>query len=267
MWEEELKDPLADFENLEGNETTMTPDPKEDEDNSETPKEVKEEPKDDSEEKEEKEPEKELTAKEKRHAQQKAWEEKEAIRLRNLSIEREVERATKDATSLLGLSKKDPKLAKEVAWRFTWQDTERGTYEKFLASNGEKPSLDEKTYTKAEMLEFYKEQKAKDTHEESIEEAKAIFEKLPEELQDEAIAEFNDLVEGKTLNREKALKYANMVTLALKKESKKIDATEPLKKLSSTGISNSKKVSTSNEKVMVIGLDWEELFLDPNQLK
>ena len=62
-------------------------------------------------------------------------------------------------------------------------------------------------------------------HTEALNDAKALLEKLPEEQRQEALDEFEDLIEGKTLTREKALKYAELVTLSMKKV-KKIDPTD-----------------------------------------
>jgi len=73
------------------------------------------------------------------------------------------------------------------------------------------------------------------------------------------------LIEGKTLTREKALKYAQLVTLSLGKGKLKVDSTAALKKLSSTGISTTKKPSTS-DKVEVI-VDGKLQLLDLNQIK
>jgi hypothetical protein len=52
--------------------------------------------------------------------------------LRNLFIDREVEKVSQDATSLLGLYDKDPKLAKEVAKKIDREASEWKDFDSFL---------------------------------------------------------------------------------------------------------------------------------------
>jgi uncharacterized membrane protein YqiK len=108
-----LVNPLDDLDAVDETieETTLVPE--EEKDNSDTTD-------DDQEEKTEEK--KELTPKEIRHAQQEEGRVKEVMRLREMVIEAEVEKASQDATNLKNLSKKDPKLADEVARKFGYKD-------------------------------------------------------------------------------------------------------------------------------------------------
>ena len=249
--EEILLDPLANLDSEQEDQTPETEAKAEEvTENSET---------DDKEEEEEK---KELSAKEKRHAEQQEWSRKEVERLRSLVIEAEVSKASADAQSLLDLAQKDTKLADEVARKFGYKDFRDAKTQitAWQEVEDKKPTW----MSKEDLEERYQERKAKDEHESSLQEAKALLEKLPEELQDEAIEEFNELIEGKTLTRAKAMKIANMVTLSLKKETKKTDVTEGLKKLSTTGISNSKK--PSKDEMVEVLIDGKIVLLDSKQL-
>lgn len=258
MEEEVLKDPLLDLDNLDDLETA-TPNPEEDKDNSD-----KSDDKDQEEGKEET-PKKEPTAKEIRHQQQEEGRLAEVKRLKEMVIEAEVAKASNDASSLLELAKKDPKLADEVAKKFWYSDFKDA--KKQITAWEEVESKKSTIQTEDDLEDWYQKRKAKDEHEQSLVEAKTLIDELPEEDQEEAIELFNDLVDGKTLTREKALKYAKMVTLSLKKEvvsTKKIDKADWLKKLSSTGMSQSKKVSNNEPQMVIFG--GEEILLDSKQI-
>lgn len=246
--EEVLVNPLDQLDSDEI--ATTTPEVAKPEDNSEPIQDDKE-----------KEPEKvkEPTAKEVRRAQQEEWSAKEAVRLRNLAIESEVKLAKVDANNLLELAKVDPKLANEVAKRFGYDDL-RDAKEQItgIKVEVEKPSEEE-------LETYYQQRKSKEDHEAALVDAENLLKELPQELQKLAIDEFNELVEGKTLTREKALKFATMVTLSLNKGKKKTDNVEPLKKLSSTWMSNSIKPDNSWSQEIVV--DGKIVLLDSKQIK
>ena len=263
--EEILKDPLLELDEVEKKTTpeTDSDDEWDSKDNStddkwkEDKKEVKPEKK--------VEPKKDL-AKEKRHQEQEAWTIAEVKRLRNLLIENEVAKASQDANALLELSQRDMKLAREVAQKFDWSQTSRGSYDDYLA---DKWAVDKPVQVSEEEIEKRVEARlAQREHEAALVEAQALLDELPEEQKTEAQAEFDDLVEGRTLTREKALKIAQLVTLSLKKGSKKVDSSEALKKLSSTGISTAKKPTSEWNLVEVVDPRTGKLILlDSNKLK
>ena len=253
--EEILVNPL---DNLDDVENKTTPNLKEEKENSADNDKLKEEDK-----KEEQPVKKVSPEKEKRHQQQEDWKLAEIKRLRWLVIDKEVKAATEDATSLLELHNKDAKMAKEVADKFDRSETARWSYEDFLASkwaaeNKPKPVSEDEIEKRVEQRLAQRE------HEAALVEAKKLFEELPEEAQEEAVDEFNDLIEGKTLTIEKALKYAKLVTLSLWKQ-KKADTTGTLKKLSSSGMSTTKK-ATNTDKVMIILPNGDEVFLPSNEI-
>lgn len=205
-------------------------------------------------------------AKEKRKQEIEAWSAAEALRLRGLLIEREVKDASADITSLLELAPKDPKLAREVASRFDWTTTSRGSYDTFLTSRwalSEKPT----EWSEEAKEEWYRERRTKEAHTDALTEAQVRLDALPEAIRDDAISEFNDLIEGKTLTMAKALKIVDLVTLSLQKEDKKeekVDTTTQLKKLSSTSISTSKK--PADDEPLPVIIDGQIVLLDPKKL-
>ena len=71
---------------------------------------------------------------------------------------------------------------------------------------------------------YYQERRTKEIHEEAIAEAKAKFDELPDDVKKQALEEFDDLAEGKTLTKAKALKIADMISLSLNKGKVKDEA-------------------------------------------
>ena len=177
--EEELKDPLLELENLADEETTKTPILEEEKDNSTDDKEDNQENKEETPEK------KEPTAKEIRHQQQMDGAKAEVERLKAIVIEAEVAKASNDASSLLELAKKDPKLADEVAKKFGYVDFKDAKKQITAGESVEdkKPTIQ----TEDDLEDWYQKRKAKDEHEQSLVEAKTLIDGLPEEDQDEAI--------------------------------------------------------------------------------
>lgn len=232
---------------LDESEEIVTPSPEKEEENS--PKEEQEEEKE------------ELTPKQKRHAEQIAWAKAEVERLRQMVINEEVRKASADAKSLLELAETDLKLADEVAKKFGYTNF-KDAKKQIVSWEQTEPKADVPTEEKFE--EWYQQRKAKEEHEAAIEEAKAIIDKLPDDVQEEAIETFNELIDWKTLTKDKALKFANMITLSYWKP-KKTDNTEWLKKLSTTWLSNSKKPSKDDDELVIV--DGKAILLNSNQLK
>jgi len=278
--EEELKNPLLELDNL-ADEEIKTPTPETEEDNSkddqepkeekeetteEVTEETEEESKEQSEEETETKPEekktsKKPTAKQKRHAEQEEGRLAEVTRLRGMVIDAEVQKAEADWTSLIDLAKKDPKLADEVAMKFGYTDYRDA--KKFLSPWD---VVTEKTRNDDDKEDYFQERLAEVNHDQSLLDAQAILDQLPEELQDEAIDEFNELIDGKVLTKATAIKYAKMVTLSLKKEEvETTDNSKNIKKLSSTGISTTKK--PAKEWLVEVIVDGKIVLLDPKLLK
>jgi predicted transcriptional regulator len=86
-------------------------------------------------------------------------------------------------------------------------------------------------------------------HQTAVQKVEKIIAKLPEEVQEEALAYFEEITEGKLLDEDKAKKYADMVTLYVQKNIKG-DKTEALANMQSTGLKNSKKVSNEPQYVV-----------------
>lgn len=231
-------------------------------DNTQPKKETQVEDGDDPDDKSDEEP--KLTAKEIRHAQQQEWAKMEVERLRNLMIDSEVKLASQDATSLLELAKKDAKLADEVAKRF-WYDDFKDAKKQITAGSEVEKKVSTKP-TEEQFEEWYQQRKSKEEHNAAIDEVAKLIEQLPEDVQEQAKEDFNELMWDKILTREKALKFAKMVTLSLTKEEKKpVDTKEALKKLSTTWVWKTKQPSKDEAQEIVV--DGKVILLNSNQTK
>lgn len=222
------------------------------EDNSHQEKKQEDKPEDKAEPEptaEEKAKSEELTAKEKRHSEQQEWAKKEVERLRTLVVEDAYEKAQKDARVLLELGKKDPIAAELVAKKF-WYDDFKDAKAQIHAELGiakAEPMSDE------EKEAYYQERRTKELHEEAITEAKALFDDFPDDVKQQALEEFDDLSEWKTLTKAKALKIADMISLSLNKGKVKTEAFKQwVKQLSNVSIAKKSTVQTEDEQLVVI---------------
>lgn len=250
--EEELVNPLDNL--LDDNQET--PEAKA-EDNSHQEKKQEDKPEEEADTKEanekkakeEKAKAEELTAKEKRHAEQQEWAKKEVERLRTLVVEDAYEKAQTDARVLLELGKKDPIAAEMVAKKF-WYDDFKDAKAQIHAELGiakAEPMSDE------EKEAYYQERRTKEIHEEAITEAKAMFDEFPEDVKKQALEEFDDLAEWKSLTKAKALKIADMISLSLNKGKVKTEAyKEWVKQLSNVNIAKKSTVQTEDDQLVVI---------------
>lgn len=191
-----------------------------------------------------------IAAKEKRHAEQQEWAKAEVEKARALVVELAYEKAQTDARVLLELGKKDPIAADMVAKKF-WYENFKEAKEQIHAELGiakAEPMSDE------EKEAYYQERRTKEIHEEAITEAKAKFDDLPDDVKKQALEEFDDLAEGKTLTKAKALKIADMISLSLSKGEKTKDAyKQGVKQLSSVTIA---KTSVADKD------EWQEVVID-----
>ena len=138
--------------------------------------------------------------KETRYKEQLKGSREEAMRLRNLIIDREVKAAEKDARSLLELHETDPKLANEVAKRFGYDDYEDARWEIEKKVNGWVEKTDDANLEE-KFEKMYQERKAKEIHEEAIKQANKILKKIKDDdLREIAEKKFEKLTKGKTLS-------------------------------------------------------------------
>lgn len=167
-----------------------------------------------------------------RYKEQATGSSKEAQRLREYVIETEYSKAEADASSLLELHNKDPKLATAVAKKF-WYDS----YDEAVSTL----NLDKEDDSKEESLEdrfekLYQERKAKEQHEEATAKVDAYFKKLWEGG-DSAKVYYDMITEGKSLTPDKALEFAKMATLYVKKDTiTKDNFDKELASFASTGL-------------------------------
>ena len=166
----------------------------------------------------------------KRHKEIVHWKELETQKARELAINAVWKHATTtDASILLEVHKEDPKLAKAVAEKIDWENSEWWSYSNFLKWDAKK--VDDDFDTK------YEKRRRQEQHEESIKKAHKVIKSLPDEIQDEAMSYFEDITEGKTLTEEKALKYAEMASTYVSKDKVKQSRKEDAEKaLSSTSL-------------------------------
>ena len=166
----------------------------------------------------------------KRHKEIVHWKELETQKARELAINAVWKHATTtDASILLEVHKEDPKLAKAVAEKIDWENSEWWSYANFLKWSAKK--VDDDFDTK------YEKRRRQEQHEESIKKAHKVIKSLPDEIQDEALSYFEDITEGKTLTEEKALKYAEMASTYVSKDKVKQSKKEDAEKaLSSTSL-------------------------------
>lgn len=248
--EEILTNPL---DNLNLDDNMETPNAKA-EDNShqdnkqEEEQETEEQAKSEEQETEEQAKSKELTAKDKRHAEQQEWAKREVDKLRSLVVEDAYEKAQTDAKVLLELGKKDPIAANLVAKKF-WYDDFKDAKAQIHAELGiakAEPMSDE------EKEAYYQERRSKEIHEEAITEAKAVFNQLPDNVKKQALDDFDELSEWKTLNKAKAMKIADMISLSLNQGKAKTEAYKQwVKQLSNVSIAK-KSVSQNDDESFVV---------------
>ena len=204
------------------------------------------------------------TAKEERYKQQMLGSKKEAERVRNLLIDREVKNAERDARSLLELHDADPKLADEVAQRFGYDDFADAKAEiDKKAGNGISKTQDVNFEENFEKL--YQERKAKELNEEALKRAEKILDKIKDkDVRERAWEQFKKIVGNKQLTIDEAEEFAEMATLYVNKDSLKAERyDEWLANYSSTGMWMGKK-PTSEWKVEVVR-NGRIVYLDANK--
>lgn len=195
------------------------------------------------------------TAKEERYKQQMLGSKKEAERVRNLLIDREVKNAEKDARSLLELHDVDPKLADEVAQKFGYDDFADAKSEIDKKMGNENWMSKTKDASFEESFEkLYQERKAKELNEEARERAKKIIGKITDkDAREKAEAQFNKIVWNKQLTIDEAEEFAEMTTLYVNKENLRAEKYEDsIGNYASTWMWMGKKPWTWDWKVEVV---------------
>lgn len=178
----------------------------------------------------------------KRHAEQMAGSIAEVARLREIAIDSVAKASEKDASAFLETYSKDPKLANEVAKKLGYSNADE-----VLAQINHKPAKVEDDFETK-----YAQKRSEEKHEEAIAKAQKILGKLPDELIEEAQAYFDDITEGKRLDEDKAIKFAEMATLYVNKENIRSGLlNDSLAMLGSTGVWKSKKVTEKEPQYVV----------------
>lgn len=178
----------------------------------------------------------------KRHAEQMAGSMAEVARLREIAIDSIAKASEKDASAFLETHSKDPKLANEVAKKLGYSNADE-----VLAQINNNPAKVEDDFEAK-----YAQKRSEEKHEEAIIKAQKILAKLPDELKEEAQTYFDDITEGKRLDEDKALKFAEMATLYVNKENIRAGLlNDSLAMLGSTGVWKSKKVTEKEPQYVV----------------
>ena len=200
-----------------------------------------------------------------RYKQQMEGSKAEAKRMHDMMLEREIKRASQDASSLLELHDLDPRLADEVAKSFGYDDFNDAK----LAIAEKVGSWVSKT-NEADFQEnfekFYQERKAKEMHEEALKKADKIINKITNEwARERAKKQFDKITNWKQLTIDEAEEFAEMATLFVNKDSLKAEAYDDgLAAYASTGMWMGKKPSATDWKVEVVR-NGKIVYLDSNK--
>ncbi len=200
-----------------------------------------------------------IDPKEKRHAEQLAWSRAEVERYRNLAIDTAFKVASQDISSLKELYAEDPKLAKATAEKFDWENSDFWSFDNFL--NGkQKSSPSSPKITEDELEKMLQEREEKREHVK----AEKLIEKLVGKLDDseqDAVNRYIDKYKKSRLTTEDAEELFESATLYVNRgKLKEWKKEEILEKMSSTGISDSRKPEKSDKAYAVIG--WKLVQVD-----
>ena len=178
----------------------------------------------------------------KRHAEQMAGSMAEVARLREIAVDSIAKASEKDAQAFLEAHSKDPKLANEVAKKLGYSNAD----EVFAQINNQPVKVEDDFEKK------YAQKRAEEKHEEAIVKAWKILDKIPEALREEAQAYFDDITEGRKLDEDKAIKFAEMATLYVNKDNLRAGLLDDsLAMLGSTWWGKSKKVTEKEPQYVV----------------
>lgn len=178
-----------------------------------------------------------------------SWKQKQIESLRQIAIDNAVESAKYNATSLINLYEKDPKLANEVAKKFGYEDYKEAEKEiKKMSGDSlskKKDDEDDDFDTK------YAKRRSQERHEDAMKKAEKAISKLDEEYQEKAQNYLEKITKWQQLDTESIEEYIDMVTLYVTKD--KVDEKKVQKakeSFHSTTVSKSSKWSTNDD-------DWE----------
>ncbi len=178
----------------------------------------------------------------KRHAEQMAGSMAEVARLREIAVDSIAKASEKDASAFLETHAKDPRLANEVAKKLGYSNA------KEIIDQINQPS----PKTEDDFEKKYAQKRAEEKHEEAIVKAQKILDKIPEELREEAQTYFDDITEGKKLDEDKAIKFAEMATLYVNKDNIRAGLLDDsLAMLWSTWVWKSKKITEKEPQYVV----------------
>lgn len=198
--------------------------------------------------------------KEKRWKEQLSGSKKEVERKTALAVDMAHDAivAADDANKLIELHEKDPKVAELVAKKMWFKDYAHAKYA--IDHTDEEGNVQEQPNDKFD--QWYNERRSKEKHQEALEVAESILEKLPDNLQEEAKEYFEDLIEWKTLTESKARQYADMATLYVSKgKSKEAREQEAAAKAASTWSGGSRKPNSSWEQQYDLNEKWELVLI------
>lgn len=178
-----------------------------------------------------------------------SWKQKQIDSLRQIAIDNAVESAKYNATSLISLHEKDPKLANEVAKKFWYEDYKEAEKEIKKMSWD---SLSKKTDDDDEDFDTkYAKRRSQERHEDAMKKAGKAISKLDEEYQEKAQEYLEKITKWQQLDTESIEEYIDMVTLYVTKDKvdgKKIEKAK--ESFHSSTVSKSSKWSTNED-------DWE----------
>lgn len=204
----------------------------------------------------------------KRHAEQEAWSKAEALRLRDISIATAVDAAQIDASSLLRLHARDPKIATDAAKDLgysSWKEAEDAINKVLDKAPVDADAEDQKKYAKRKAQEA--KEKSERIHAKYLaKSSKVLWEIEDENLRNKAQSYFDSISEWKKLTSKSFDLLIDMATLYAKKDSMKSDVyDDAVRQLASTGVPWAKNTK-GEELVPIIKPDWT-VVLVPNTFK
>lgn len=177
----------------------------------------------------------------------------EVKKFEEIAIKAAIKSASIDAESLIELHKEDPKLAEKVATRM--KDTDGNVFKSYKDAERYIKKLSSSQVQEDDRETWYRQMRAKEVHEEALQEAYEMFDDLPDDVREQAISEFDDMRGDIQLTRARGEKYAEAARLLV---SKWKDSTQKLAdaKVSvwSSWLSAASKKSTPSEPQ----LEWDD---------
>ena len=152
----------------------------------------------------------------KRYKEQISWSKKEADRLRTVAIEVAYNNWEATYEALEKLYEKDPRLADEVAKKYSYDDFK--DLKKSLKKTNDEYIKSDNRFDQSEFDRLYNERKSKEEHEKALKKVETVFNKLDDDVKQNAKKYFEKITKWQKLTVDEAMEYAEMTTLFVNKD-------------------------------------------------